>query len=87
MAQYRIHVKLVVDVDSTRTPAQIHSALIQQSPTLRNGLKDAFRAQVAKDTTGNTTITGWHYHATGLSLDGDTELDLDDLGPVDEVEP
>ncbi len=85
MARYTIYAKLVVELDSPRTPAQIRDALINQAPSLRDALKAAWRTQLAKDPSGDTKAVGWHFHVN--QANGDAVLDLDDGLPVDELEP
>jgi hypothetical protein len=84
--RYSVYAKLVVEFESDKTPAQIRTALVQQNPTLRNALKQAWRAQFAKDATGGTYATEWHFHAQGSQVGGGEVLDLDDGGLVDEPE-
>ncbi len=85
MPRYTAYAKLVVEFESPRSAAQIRQRLVEQSPTLREALKAAWRAQFAKDPSGNTFPVSWHFHINQAS--GDAELDLDDGLPVDETEP
>lgn len=81
MAQYRIYPKLVFTIDSPRSPAQIRNALVGTAPTIRDALKQVVRDQLAKDASGQTIVTSWHFHW------GQTDgLDLDDGLPADEIE-
>ncbi len=84
MTLYTIYAKCVVDIESDKSPAQIRNALINVDPSLRKAFKQLWRDQLAKDPSGNTFATGWHFHVN--QANGDAPLDLDDGLPVDEVE-
>ncbi len=84
MARYTVYAKLVVEFESDKSPAQIRNALVNADPSLRKAMKQLWRDQFAKDPTGNTRATDWHFHIN--QANGDAVLDLDDGLPVDEAE-
>lgn len=85
MARYTIYPKLVIEIDTPRTPAQIRNALIGTAPSLRDALKSAIRTQMLKDPTGQTRVVSWHFHINQAA--GSLPLDLNDGLPNDQVEP
>ncbi len=84
MPHYTIYAKCVVEFESDKTPAQIRNALINIDPSLRKAFKQLWRDQLAKDPSGDTFATGWHFHIN--QANGDAVLDLDDGLSVDEAE-
>ncbi len=84
MALFTIYAKCVVEFESDKSPAQIRNALVNIDPSLRKAMKQLWREQFAKDASGNTFATGWHFHIN--QANGDADIDLDDGLPVDEVE-
>ena len=84
MPRYTVYAKCVVEFESDKSPAQIRNALVNTNPSLRKAFKAAWRAQFAKDGSGNTFPVSWHFHIN--QANGDADLDLDDGLPVDEAE-
>lgn len=87
MARYQIYAKLVVDIDTPRTPAQLKNALTVTSPTLRAALKAAWRSQLQKDATGQTRATDFYFRVCAVDLATGLDIDLGDGGAYHEVEP
>lgn len=83
MTRYTFFLDITLVLDTPRTPAQLRKALIETAPTIRQALKQAVKAQLAKDPTGKTTAIKWHINVTTM-LKGDVLADnaeeLEDVG-------
>ena len=87
MATYRIYLEGYVEFDTPRTPAQIRNALVTTNPNLRESVKTVFRDMMARDGTGQTSVTEWVLHVDNVRpIEDAADIDLD-AGATEETEP
>ena len=78
MTEYEFFLELTIKVESPRTPQQIRNALLAD-PSFKQGFKQFFRDQLAKDPSGQTVVIDWEADTLMCTkLDDDTDIDYDE---------